>query len=244
MAHFLKTAIIIAAVTTANLTAYASDGTSKDGWKGDIELNALFASGNTKQTTFGFAGKVTRTDAEFHHTISAFYDVNKSGLINFVKDRERYGAAYKLDFDLDDRSFVTAGTAYEHNAFGAFYERIIANVAYGYKVLASDDMHWALEAGPAVLWVKHDSHHGYNSNLTAFIGSHFDMKITDTTDFSNKTEFFWGKSLTIENKTAIKFKISDKLRSKFSFDLMYDEDAAHGRQNTDTIFRIGLVYDF
>ena len=241
MINFLKTATLVAALTSMTTAAYAEDGhSSKTGWTGEIEASAVFKSGNSNDTALGFAGILTYSAEGSKYSASGFYDT------------DRYGAAYKMDFDLSHHSFITVGAMYENNEYGAFYERIIANAAFGYALISNENTHWALEAGPAVLWVKHSGHYDshyphaseYARQFTGFFGSHFETKVSDEVSLSNKTEFFWGKHLTIENKTALKFKLSSHANVKIGFDVMYDEDAAHGRKNTDTVLRAGFSYSF
>ena len=53
-----------------------------------------------------------------------------------------------------------------------------------------------------------------------------------------------GSKVVIENKTDYKLKVSGALSGKLSFDVIYNRDAPIGRKNTDTITRIGVLYDF
>lgn len=211
------------------------------GWNGEVEVNFLRSSGNTRQETLGLAGKLHRDAGRYHHTIDSFFDLNRN---TGVKDKQRWGLSYKLDYDFSEKLYLTSFAAYENDQFGAFRERITAAFGVGYQFINSDRFSWKLESGPGVLFTRDLPGEEYNSSLNAFASSLFDWTINDRSKFANVTTVYYGGKNVIESKTDLTVKINGSLSSKFSYDIKYDQDAPLDRKKTDTVARAGLQYDF
>ncbi len=211
------------------------------GWKGEVELNFLRSSGNTSQESLGLGGTLKRETEQLHHTIDSFFDLNKN---SGTKDKQRWGLSYKLDYDLSEQLYLVSFAGYENDQFGTFRERITTSLGIGYPVIDNDSYSWKVEGGPSLLFTRDLPGDGYNSSFNVFASSIFDWTINDRSNLTNTTVLFFGNKNIIESKTALKVKINGALSSKFSYDILYDQDAPLGRRKTDTVARAGLLYDF
>ncbi|NOZ43152.1 MAG: DUF481 domain-containing protein, partial [Alphaproteobacteria bacterium] len=210
-------------------------------WNGEMDLNYLRSSGNTRQESLGFAGKLQLASGRYHHTIRSFLDLNKN---TGVTDKKRWGLSYKLDYDFSEELYATSFTGYENNQFGAFRERITTSLGFGYPVINTDHYNWRLEVGPGLLFTKELPGGKYVRNLSVFASSIFNWTINDRSDFTNITKFYIGSKNIIESQTALKVKINGSLSSKFSYNIMYNRDSPLTRRKTDSVARAGLSYDF
>jgi putative salt-induced outer membrane protein len=235
----MKTLATLLSLTVLSASATAEDGKSK--WTGEADVSALFTSGNTSQTSFGVGGKAAYTSGKFAHKVSAFADFNKS---NGLKDRERFGFGYNLNYDFSDKVFLSLDSAYESNKFGAFRERFAFAGGVGYRVKNSDALKWTIEAAPSLLYTKATEDAEYETDFSGFVRNSVDWQITETTKFTNVSSAYFGGKSIVENKAAVSFKIMDALSSKLSYDILYDKDAPVGRKTTDTVLRAGLSYGF
>ena len=240
MNSFVKIYTLAAAIIFTAGTAAAEDE-KKSPWDGNIDVNALFTSGNSSQTSFGIAGKTKYTGHSTSHTFSAFADFNKS---SGITDRERFGAAYNFTFDFSSRMFFSLDTSFESNKFGAFRERFASAAGIGYRLKNTDTLSWTIEAAPSMLLTKNLEGADSVSEFAAFARSAVEWQITDTTKFTNTTSAYLGGRSIVEVKSAFDFKILESITSKFSYDILYDRDAPLGRKSTDTIARVGLSYGF
>jgi len=211
------------------------------GWHGEIELNFLRSSGNTRQESLGLGGELKRDTENFHHTIDSFFDLNKN---TGITDKQRWGLSYKLDYDFSEALYLVGFTGYENDQFGTFRERITTSLGIGYPVINNDNYSWKIEAGPSILFTRDLPGNGYDSSFNTFASSIFDWTINERSDLTNTTVLYFGNKNVVESKTALKVAINGSLSSKFSYDILYDQDAPAGRQKTDTVARAGLSYDF
>ncbi len=244
MKKLLKTALLISVFAPA---AFAQEAESK--WSGTADVNALFTSGNTSQSSFGLGGTAKHDSGKFHHAFSAYYDFNKN---EGETDRKRFGLAYTFAYDFAERTFLTASVAYDDDEFGSFRKRFSGYVGVGYKAVVSEKINWTVEAAPSIQHTRNPIDTSvvpaitpdYETTLSALGRSSFEWLITETTKFTNVTEVNVGNRTLIENKAAFAFKISDQLSSKLSYDVMYDAEPAFGRNSTDTTLRAGISYGF
>ncbi|MCP5381438.1 MAG: DUF481 domain-containing protein [Kordiimonadaceae bacterium] len=211
------------------------------GWDKSIEVNGLFTTGNTQQKSFGTAAKLHRESGPYQQTIATYFDYNTS---NGVTNKRRYGVSFKNDYSISDISYITGFASFEGDSYGAFNKRLTMNAGYGLRVFDNDTYKWNVEAGPAVLMTKPIATDGYETDITGYASSLFTWNVNDRSDFENESKIFMGSKLVVENKAAYTMKVSGALSGKLSFDVLYNRDAPVGRKKTDTITRIGVLYDF
>lgn len=211
------------------------------GWEKEVELTGVFTTGNTDQKSFGAATKFFRDSEPFQQTITTYFDLNTS---DGVTNKRRYGVALKNDYSINEISYVSGFASFESNSFGAFNKRFTLNAGYGLRVFDNDSYKWNVEAGPAMLITKPAAVGDYETDITAYVSSLFSWNINERSDFENETKVFVGNKVVIENKSDYTLQISGALSSKLSFDVIYNRDAPVGRKKTDTITRIGILYDF
>ncbi|WP_321396556.1 DUF481 domain-containing protein [Emcibacter sp.] len=214
---------------------------SLQGWDGEVDLSVMTSSGNTDQQSFGIAGKMKRDNGKYHSRIGAFFDFNKN---SGVKDRQRWGLSYKLDYDFSEHMYLTGFLGYKNDQFGSFRERVTTSAGAGYRLMETEEYVWNVEGGPTVLFTKNFDGADYESSFNAYAASEFVWSINERSEFSNNSQIVFGDRTVMETSNALKVKINGALSSKFSFDISYDKDAPADRETTDTIARAGLLYDF
>ncbi|WP_438992725.1 DUF481 domain-containing protein [Pseudemcibacter sp.] len=234
-------------IPAAEGTIFSDDGAKQfskyflPGWDKEIELNALYATGNTSQRSFGAATQFSRETGPYKQTVASYFDYNNS---NSVTNQRRYGVSYKNDYSVTEISYVTGFASFEGDSFGAFNKRFTVNAGYGVRAFDNETFKWNLEAGPAVLITKQEAIENYETVVAAYASSVFTWNINDRSDFENATKVFVGSQVVIENKTDYTIKVSGALSGKLSLDVLYNRDAPIDRKNTDVITRVGVLYDF
>jgi len=237
----------VASPSPAEGTIFSDSGAEKlsqaflPGWDKEIEINGLLSTGNTRQKSIGAATKFHRESGPYQQTVAGYFDYNTS---NSVTNKRRYGISFKNDYSVSDISYITGFASYEGDSFGAFNKRFTLNAGYGLRVYDNDTIKWSVEAGPAMLMTKPIATDDFETVLTAYASSLFSWNINDRSDLENETKIFVGSQVVIENKTDYTIKVSGALSGKLSFDVLYNRDAPIGRKKTDTITRIGVLYDF
>lgn len=234
-------------IAAAEGTIFSDKGAQKlsqaflPGWDKEIEVSLLYSTGNSEQRSFGTGTKFVRESDEFRQEVTTYFDYNNS---NQVTNKRRFGLAYKNDYFINDISYITGYASFEGDSFGAYNKRFTLNAGYGLRILDNEKFRWSIEAGPAMLITKPTALDDYESTFTAFSSNIFSWVINDRSEFANETKIYIGNKMVIENKTDYKLQISGALSGKVSFDVLYNREAPIDRKTTDTITRVGIIYDF
>ena len=211
------------------------------GWEKEIEINALYSTGNTSQKSFGAGTNFFREYGLHQQTVTTYFDLNSSvGITN----KRRYGLALKNDYSISDTSYVSGFAGFEGDSFGPFNKRFTLNGGYGIRIMDNDTYKWNVEAGAALLMTKPLATDNYESDITGYASTRFSWLINDRSEFENETKVYVGSKVVIESKTDYKIQISGALNGKLSFDILYNRDAPIDRKKTDTVTRVGVLYDF
>jgi putative salt-induced outer membrane protein YdiY len=215
-------------------------------WSGETEMNILLTSGKKDIEYYGIKSKLKKDMGKFHHLLEAYFDLNKT---DEIKNKEKFGLAYKIDFDMSKASYLLGLITYEADGFGPFKKRLTTSVGMGYHIFNDPSIEWKLEGGPSLIMTTNHIQDTATATerlneFSARASSIFAWKISKHTKFTNNLVILAGKRNLIESKSSLKFKILGALHSKFSYDILYDKDAPIGSDNTNTVFRTGLLFEF
>ena len=124
----------------------------------------------------------------------------------------------------------------------------------GYKLLDSDSATFSVKAGPAYRVTERTDGMRVD-RLAALLGADFDWKIADRVTFSQDanavTETGGEAQLIVDSSnttlnllSGIDFKVSDRLRSRLTYQLEYNSNGGSPNEEVDTLTRFTLVYGF
>jgi putative salt-induced outer membrane protein len=219
-----------------------------EGLTGELSVNGAVTTGNTETTNVGFASKLATATKEWRHSakLSAHY-----GRANGKTNKSRYALGYQLDRDLNDQLYFFGNADYFSRDFGAFKQGHFLGAGFGYQLWEQDPTTLKLEAGlgyrsqkarlnasdPSGLASRRDT------ELAGRFVSDFDHSFNEHVSFRNDTELLYSPSDTfIANEAGIKSTIWQNISLLASFRVENHSNVPEGREKTDTISRLGVVY--
>ena len=222
-----------------------------ENWSGKGEFGAFRATGNSSNTGVTAGLSLKRQGIDWTHKLRGRADYQRN---NGVTSREQYFFAYEPNLKVSERMFVYGLAQYERDRFQGFSARYAVSGGIGYKFIDKPDIPLSAKVGPAYRvtdFVNGDS----ESRIAGLLGVDFDWSITDRLKLTHETNAVaeTGGSATIivdSNNTSLNFvtglnaKVSDKLTTRFSYTIEYDSNPPAGSENTDTLSRVTLIYDF
>tara|TARA_B100000678_G_scaffold267915_1_gene253823 strand:+ start:556 stop:1503 length:948 start_codon:yes stop_codon:yes gene_type:complete len=222
-----------------------------DLWSGEGQMGAFMSTGNSDDTGLSVALKVKREGIDWTHALRANADYQRS---NGTTSRERYSVAYEPRYDIGENLFAYGLAQYEHDRFQGFENRYAISGGVGYTVLQSDAATLAIKAGPAYRVTERTDGMTLD-RIAALFGADFDWRIAERVTFTqdaNAVTETGGEALLIVDSanttfnllSGVDFKVSDRLRSRLSYQLEYNSNVGPGRESTDTLSRFTLVYGF
>ncbi|MFT4714745.1 MAG: putative salt-induced outer membrane protein [Candidatus Azotimanducaceae bacterium] len=239
MMHFRnKTLSSILLVGSLILAATSTQAQSL--WSSEVELGAVFTSGNTDQQTIKFRGEAIR-DSEKWKQKTRLDILNASE--NDVKSAQRAYLFYQGDYKLSVGSLF-GRAAYEDDKFNGFdyqtdftmgYSRplydngshkLVGDVGLGYRI---SEFSTGVSEGEAIVRLAAD----------------YAWDISENAQFRQLLSTDIGADSTISrSESSVSANIAGDLAMKFSINVKNNSDAPLGTKKTDTESAVTLVYKF
>ena len=222
-----------------------------DNWTGKGELGGFRATGNSSNSGVTAGISLKREGIDWTHKLRARVDYQRN---NGVTSREQYFAAYEPNYNISNRVFVYGLAQYERDRFQGFSARYAVSGGVGYQIIDEPDIQLSAKAGPAYR-VTEFVDGTSESRLAALLGIDFDWTITDrlklTHDTNAVAETGGSATLIVDSSntslnlvTGLNAKISDRVSARLSYAIEYDSNPPAGAEQTDTLSRVTLIYDF
>lgn len=212
-----------------------------DGWSGEAALTGSKTTGNTETTDVGLGLNLAKEDGPWRNKFKASFDYGKTA---GVKNRQRLVLGYQLERDINDRLFAYGNADYFQDDFGAFETGYFVGGGLGYKLVLPEPLAWDITGGAGYRSQKTQPPLTVTENEFALRGtSNIDYQFNDAVSLYNDTEILWSDSDTyIWNETGITAQLMGNLAARASFRIDNHSTVPLGREKTDTITRIGVVY--
>ena len=222
-----------------------------DNWTGKGELGGFRATGNSSNSGVTVGLSLKREGIDWTHKLRARADYQRN---NGVTSREQYFVAYEPNYNISDRLFVYGLAQYERDRFQGFSARYAVSGGIGYQIIDEPDMQLSAKAGPAYR-VTEFVDGTSESRIAALLGIDFDWTITDrlklTHDTNAVAETGGSAQVIVDSSntslnfvTGLNAKISDSVSARLSYAIEYDSNPPAGAEQTDTLSRVTLIYDF
>ncbi|WP_226700562.1 YdiY family protein [Qipengyuania gaetbuli] len=220
-------------------------------WKGEGELGGFQSSGNTDSVGIAASLKLKREGIDWSHRLQARVDYQRQ---NGTTSREQYLFSYEPRWQFNDRMFVYALAQFESDKIQGFSGRYAASGGVGYKLVDSGDVSLSIKAGPAYRVTEYTDGRT-ESRIAALAGLDFDWKIFERLTFSQDANALAetggeaqlivdGSNTSLTFVSGLDFKVTNRLRSRLSYQLDYDSNPPVGKVSTDTLTRATLIYGF
>lgn len=213
----------------------------EQGWSGEVGLTGSSTSGNSDTTDVGLSFEFKNRSGLWTHEFDGSFDYSES---DSVTNKERLEFGYKAARDIGERIYVFGNGEYYEDDFGAFDNGYFIGAGAGYRVILPEPVTWNLEAGPGFRSQETRGPNSVTEEEIAFRGySEIVYKINDNVELSNETEVIVSASDTYTwNEIALIANLFGGLAAKASFRVDHHTDVPVGRDEVDTITRIGVIY--
>jgi putative salt-induced outer membrane protein len=211
-------------------------------WTGSGELGLVFARGNSDTETINAKLGLTYTrDRWSNETELSYLRSENDGSL----DASRFLASNITRYDMNERSYLTGSARYDEDKFSSFEYQATAAVGYGYRILTGETHFLSVEAGPGVRFAESRA---TGDSETDFIGRgalDYLWNLSETAKLENKFLVETGASNTFfENDLALTVAINGALSLKTGVAVRHNTDVDPGRDNTDVLSTVNLVYSF
>ncbi len=222
-----------------------------DLWSGEGELGGLHSSGNTDSVGVTASLKLKREGINWTHLLRARADYQRQ---NGTTSREQFLGAYEPRWQFDEDVFAYGLAQYERDRIQGFSGRYAISGGLGYKVVDRADLSVSLKAGPAYRITEYTDGRT-ESRIAGLVGLDFDWQVFDRlklTQDANALAETGGEAVLIVDGantsltflSGLDFQVTDRLRSRLSYQLDYNSNPPANAVSTDTLTRATIVYGF
>ena len=217
-------------------------GSASAEWTGSGELGLVFARGNTDTETLN-------TELKLKYTRERWTNASRFSYLKSESDgdleAERLVFDNKTDYTLSDVSYITGVGRYDRDEFSSFEYQTSLAIGYGRRLIDTERQALSVEIGPGVRYSEIRDTGETETDLIARGGADYRLQISETAELTNRSLIESGSSNTfLENETALTVAINDALALKTGFLVRHNTEVEPGRESTDYLTTVNLVYSF
>lgn len=235
---------LTAAILLSSLATYAQaeDTAPFPKWTSSAELGMMMTSGNTDTTSVNAKFELMRTGEIW---TSRFRATALNSEDNDVSSKEKYTADYMLNRNFNERSYMTFNVDQVRDRFSGFIFQTTAFLGYGYRVINTDTVKLAFEAGPGY---RHDRERETDEDNKEAIGRlamNYAWDIAPNVKFIEEFTADLGSNNNIyRSETGLQSQINGSLATKITYKITHVDEVPVDTERTDTEFGVTLVYSF
>ncbi|MBT0959330.1 DUF481 domain-containing protein [Alphaproteobacteria bacterium KMM 3653] len=212
-----------------------------DGWTGGVSLGFAATSGNTDTADLSVGGRFRYGNGPWNHTFGFGAEFGES---DGVKSKEEVFSVYDVNRYFTDRFYVFGLASIEYDRFATNELDAFVGVGPGYRVVATEDATWRVQAGPGVRFTR-DQLGNEETEGAGLLSSRVYYKISDTVFLSNDTDVLFSEGSNLAtNDIGVNFKVSDKLATRVGYRTEYNSEPLAGYKKSDNTLGVSLVYGF
>lgn len=223
------------------LIATGSHAQEENGLSTEVELGAIFTSGNTENESINFRGEVDwRRDAwEYGFFLDGFRASQ-----NDMRTAQRMYYVADANYDINERSFILTRLAHEDDEFSGYDSQTDISVNYGRNLLTNrENMALTLNAGIGARQSRSELE-DFDEAIVR-LAADYQWSISPTATFGQLLSTESGNETSIfRSESSIETQILDNLSLRFSFNVKHQTEVPVGRKKTDTETAITFVMNF
>jgi putative salt-induced outer membrane protein len=207
----------------------------------EVELGAIFTSGNTEDENVKY--KITVDWLRGNYDTQFSSEGFRSSKENVLAAQRLYHVA-RTRYALTEDSYWMARTSYEDDRFSGYDYQADATLSYGRNFLQSiDSMSLSADIGAGARKSVSDAEDFSEGIIRA--SAEYEWSISDTANFFQNISAEVGEETSIyRSETGIESEIMENLSMRFSIKVKNQSDVPVGREKTDTETAITLVWNF
>ena len=244
---------LLAATSAVSLSAAAQATVKDDGqWRSALGAGLSLSSGNTKSTSFTFAGDAVRATKEDKINIYASALYAKT---NSVTTGEQLRAGTRYDWNLDPSLFAFGGLDLEKDKIAELKLRGAVNAGLGYKVINTPDLTFNVLGGVGYTSDRYDFARDVDGELRSrfsyaslLIGEESTHRFSDTTAAKQRLVIYPNLKdrgeFRAQFDAGLAVAMTKAMNLNVGFAVRHNSAPGTGFKKTDTLLTTGIAVKF
>ncbi len=211
-------------------------------WSGSGEFGLVISRGNSDTETLNLALGVERQSEQWRNRLRLTGMRSRdSGQLN----AERYTGSYRSGYNFSEKSYLFGAVRYDKDEFSSYDYQSTVSLGYGRQIVDTEAHQLSFEIGPGLRRAKPSDGSGAETDTIGRLFTDYAWTISETADLTNILLVESGSSNTFaENELALTVGINSRLALKLAGAVRHNTDVDPGREKTDTLTTVNLVYNF
>lgn len=211
------------------------------GWTGSVSATASAVSGNSDTSDIGIGARVGYSDGTNGHEFGLSYTYSEE---NGNTSANTLGLGYDYSRYFNENLYGYGQAIYKRDQFGTFEEDAFVGVGLGYRVINTENVSWAVQAGPG--WRVSELSDGTEiDEVAGSVSSKLFYGLSDGVFLTNDTDIITSEADTaITNELGLNVALTGPLALRTSLRTEYHTDPVAGDKDTDNSLGMSLVYSF
>lgn len=241
MKYVLNSSLITLITLLASLFCVLSFAQEENGLNIQIELGAIFTSGNTEDENIQFGGNVNwiRDEWNYGFSIDGFRAATEGELT-----AQRIYYVTSANYAISDTSFILTQLTYDDDRFSGYDSQSDISVNYGRNLFTNKtNMAMTLNIGLGMRQSRSEAEDFDEAIVRMAVD--YDWTMLETVTFHQELSSVAGNETSIfRSETSIETQILDNLSLKFSINIKHQTEVPDGREKTDTETSLTFVMNF
>ena len=211
-------------------------------WQSEIELGAIYTSGNTNDENIQFRGTVgyALENWDLGLSIDGFRSSKDDELA-----AQRVYYVSEADYNINEESFVLTRLAHDDDRFSGYEGQSDISLNYGRNLLTSrEDMGLTLNVGGGYRYSRALDDEDFGEAMLR-LAADFNWNVSESAAFTQAFSTEAGQETSIfRARSGIETQIVENLLLRFSVDLKHQTQVPAGREKTDTETSVTFVMRF
>lgn len=232
-------AVLAGLLVGAVMTASAASEDSI--WDSEIEVGAVYTTGNTEETNFKFRGEAVR-DGEVYITQYNLDFHNSSQ--DDQRTAERVYGAFRLDRKLSPISTVFGRLAYEDDRFSGYDYQVDVTGGYSRDFIKNEIHH--LKGSIGLGYRQSELETGDSEDeIILSLAADYEWQVSENATFKQGFRSQIGDFQTVSrSETSLSADVLDDLALKLGLYVRHTSEVPAGRDKTDTETSMTVLYKF
>jgi putative salt-induced outer membrane protein len=235
-----RVAAINAAAARAREERLAAQG-ALEGWTGNGEVGGFISTGNTNNRGLAIGLNIAKETRHWKHAFRGLVDYQED---QGVTSRERYFTGYEGNWKFSPRGFAVLALSFEKDRFSGFSSRFTEALGLGYRLIDGKRITLAVDGGPALRQTMLTNGTS-QSELAARAALNAKWVITPALTFTETATYTSDqRNSSLLSLSQLTARLNGRLSARMSYQVNNESNPPAGRENTDTVTRATLVYNF
>jgi putative salt-induced outer membrane protein len=210
-------------------------------WTGKGEIGASFASGNSENEAANGSLVLRKKAGSWEHELGAAGNYGNDG---DETTAQRWELRAQSQYSFTEKAYWFGAGRYEDDRFSSYDYQASLSTGLGYKLINNERTKLWVQGGVGYRFAELRDTGGSEDGVIFRGDLGFEHQLTETTKIVDRFLIEAGSDNTYyQNDLGLELTITGALGLRVGYQVRHNTDVLPGREKTDTLLTVGLLYE-